>query len=150
MSSDWSSLFCLNVGGPKIPRELQFHAQEYHVWQLWGLGTLRKDLAQTVVRIDASRKKESNEEALDDREQPPQSGHSTSVHHMAYRNSQSLGKPQVGGHPSGRLTRKLRCHLPGGVMGVGSKCKGILAHVLNTRLEKAQTSGTSAHSTWHP
>lgn len=62
MSSDWSSLFCLNVGWPKIPRELQFHAQEYHVWQLWGLGTLRKDLAQTVGRIDASRKKESNEE----------------------------------------------------------------------------------------
>ena len=38
------------------PRELQFHTQEYHVWQLWDLEILRKGLAKIVVRIDASRK----------------------------------------------------------------------------------------------
>lgn len=40
------------------PRELWLHAQEYHVWQPWGLGLLRKDLAKIVARIDASRKKQ--------------------------------------------------------------------------------------------
>lgn len=132
MSSDWSSLFCLNVGWRKIPASSGFKPRNTTcascgVWASSGRIWLKL--------CENRRIKESNEEVklwmtggLSQKAASTESGHGTSVHHTACNSpwaSHKLEVTRLEDEQESYLCLRW-CHLPGRVMRVDANIKAFL------------------------